>query len=447
MLSRADTKAMIDLMLKKDTQLMGIVLGIPLRDVEDYMAHSQNTGGVRYALEGMIDLPSYASRSKSPVVVEESVPQQNITTGLSIEVTTKAGKRYVFTKDAYCIPTNAGVKSDGERSFVVLFGYKHANAKVYNDIEIARSPPIGKEEARSFSVAQIYDQAEEGLKAYLYITQGVKRFDEVQAGLKSLERAKPTVRPSIQSIHTAEPTAADSGAAIESRQAQTVEALAAADGRGVPIRTLVVVEGVSDKELKDLEEGLNEGLYGNGFGSNQPGSRRGKTTHELLLVSGRKDYENEVEFEKRLEHEIDMARGYLPDDVRNRDRIVTVFAPMNVVDHIRSYASEKHGDTVNIINDAYSDSSVDKSDKLYPDAMIRYAIARQIFASTISESLREGALETINNLLQKITEDGITIDTIETLFAIDFILRIKPVNWNEEIGKWRVSQEAVATAL
>ena len=234
---------------------------------------------------------------------------------------------------------------------------------------------------------------------------------------------------------------------LESRQAQTVEALAAAEGRGIPIRTLVVVEAVGDKGLKDLEERLNEGLYRNGFGTNQPGSRRGKTTHELLLVSGKKDHESDLEFEERLKHEIDMARGYLPKEVQNMDRVVTVFAPLNVSSVIRNHVTKKHGKTVSVINDAYSDSSVDKTGRLYPDAMLRYAIAKHIFASTISQSLREGALKTINSLLQKITENSITIDTIEKLFAIDFILRIKPVDWNEEIDKWQVSQEAVATSL
>ncbi|NQU73214.1 MAG: hypothetical protein HQ547_00695, partial [Candidatus Omnitrophica bacterium] len=282
--------------------------------------------------------------------------------------------------------------------------------------------------------------------------------DNISEAIKKLIKHKSDVHQEVQSTFPSNTSysiadlklwapISDSATPVESRQAQTVEALAAAGGRGVPIRALVVVEGVSDKELKDLEDKLNEGLYRNGFGTTQPGSRRGRSTHELLLVSGKKEHENELAFEGRLKREIHMARGYLPEGVKNKDRIVTVFAPLSVSDAIRSYTSENHGSKVNVINDAYSDSNVNEANRLYPDAMIRYAIARQIFASTISEPLRGRALETISNLLQKITENSITIDTIEKLFTTDFILRIKPINWNQEIGKWQKSQKATATAL
>jgi hypothetical protein len=95
----------------------------------------------------------------------------------------------------------------------------------------------------------------------------------------------------------------------------TINALKAADARGIPIRTLVVVDGVSEKDLKNLEEDLNRGLYENGFGVEQSGARSGKSTHELLLVSGKKSYETTDDFKVRLENEISRARGYLPDNV------------------------------------------------------------------------------------------------------------------------------------
>lgn len=202
------------------------------------------------------------------------------------------------------------------------------------------------------------------------------------------------------------------------RQRDTTDAIAAAAESETPIRAIMVVDGVSDDDLEELEEELNLGLYRNGFAEAQPGTRRrSRKNREIRLVK-----------REQLKEEIDDARRDLPDGCRNRKRVVTVFAPEDVSEGIRAHV-EGYGEAVNVINDGLSDRPA--------DVMARYAIARLAFSSGISAVLEAEALEAINAFLD--TE----IDSIEGLFAPNFILKIAPVNW----GDWKKMQKATATAV
>ncbi|MBD3379818.1 MAG: M48 family metalloprotease [Candidatus Omnitrophica bacterium] len=222
------------------------------------------------------------------------------------------------------------------------------------------------------------------------------------------------------------------------RELDVLNALSAVAGKNIPIRNIVIVAVDDEKALEEMEEELNGWINSAGFGSDQPGSRSARSRREILLVPGRREFESGKAFLDRLEKEIDRAVANLPEEAANRDRIVTVYASAQISEPLKRY-SGRYGKTVSVIKD-------ESEDKPEMDIMARYAIARHVFASTISPALRISSLRAINELLERITEDGASISDIEDLFT-DFVLKIAPIDWGEEITAWQEAQEAVARSL
>ena len=195
-----DVKEMINAILKKDPNLIGIILGIPVADVRTYI-------NLRPASGYMADVPSYATRTQSPTEVEQSLPLQNIATGLAVTVTAMSGKKYTFFKTGSDIPVRAELLREGGRTYIVLIGNRYIDGSPEFGVELVRRGPISDEEAKDFVVESIYDQAEEGLKAYLVVNQGVKMFDNIYRMLKAVSRQSPAFVGRGQASPTPSPRA------------------------------------------------------------------------------------------------------------------------------------------------------------------------------------------------------------------------------------------------
>ncbi len=202
--------------------------------------------------------------------------------------------------------------------------------------------------------------------------------------------------------------------------------------RNHPIHSVIVVKGYGeegDNKLIDLQKEINKGLAKNGFGSL-------KDKREITLING-----DNSEALENLEAEIVKLERNLAKESRKHG--ITVFAPEELSKELRDNGYDQT--VIGIINDKLSDYD---EQSLMPNCiMARYAIARNIFSAfNITDPDKSDNISVINSFLGDEKIEGNSLESINRLFAVNFFLDIKPVDWND-ITEWQDSQRAMATSL
>jgi hypothetical protein len=107
----------------------------------------------------------------------------------------------------------------------------------------------------------------------------------------------------------------------------------------------------------------------------------------------------------------------------------------------KAYIDRRH---ITILQDAYSDLKVVSN--IFPDLMVRVALARNIAFYYTTGSDKSKVLEDIQKLLNKIAADADGILAVKD-GLITFLrpLRIKPINY-KDVADWQNMQEAVAAS-
>jgi hypothetical protein len=239
--------------------------------------------------------------------------------------------------------------------------------------------------------------------------------------------------PSIISVAPARimPTAE-----LEERRIEAVNALITPDNPGAVVK---VVVGVPAGEGPGKFNDLNRILRDLGLG---PRGSRVQDAHVVVFEI----FEGESDRTLKSMNAA-IARAGITSEDQGR---VVIFAPqmekegVMLADNTKAeYGDKTH---ITIVPDAYSDLKMLES--LLPDLMARVALARNIayYNATADVEAKDNTLNTIRDLLNKITIDGGAIFAIEDgKIRFPGLLRIRPVNY-KNIKDWHDMQEKIAAS-
>jgi len=220
---------------------------------------------------------------------------------------------------------------------------------------------------------------------------------------------------------------------VTSRQATTVAALGASEGRGNDVKVVVGVPiGMNRANVQSTVSTVNRGLARNGFGRIEDNKQ--VITFEIDPTDAEKTRQNQ---EKAMQK---AQEGLAPDG-----RIV-LFAPqIEKGPQLAGKTQEQYKGqgNISVVPDAYSDASPEQD--IYPDIMLRVALGRDIAFYYTGRDTQD-ALARINSLLTKVIDGFAPIVTIDDLLNILKPLRIRPIDF-KTITDWQKAQEATATSL
>jgi len=225
---------------------------------------------------------------------------------------------------------------------------------------------------------------------------------------------------------------------IESRQAQTVEALIAASRNADTVKVVVgIPKGMSKTKVAQTLTAINRGLARNGFGDVEDKDQ---------VITFEIDAANPDQTRKNYERAVDRAIG---DGLPKNGRIV-LFAPEmdNVEMQLAKQAQSTYEgqDYVSVIPDAYTDARPEKNE--YPDIDVRVALARHV-AFYYNGNDSSSALTAITGLLRQVVVNPEELEDIvkeKNDMLIFGLLRIQPIIW-KDMNHWKRIQKATVTAL
>jgi hypothetical protein len=220
----------------------------------------------------------------------------------------------------------------------------------------------------------------------------------------------------------------------ESRQMAMLNGLRATEIKDSDVKIVVgVPEDMNEAKVQPALSIINRALAAKGFGRIDDNKQVIKFT--IYANNAAKTMESQ-------DRAIQKAREGLPSQGR-----IVVFSPqteggLKIAEQTKSYYRSQTA--IIVVPDAYTDASPEEG--AYPDIWIRVALAKNITFYYIGKD-PQTAIAIINELLTKTADGYVPIVTMDDLLNILRPLKIRPVDYNRDMGEWQRAHEAVATAL